>query len=129
MRAVLACSIAFALLLTGCGKSGGIQSKAAIQAAIENHLRQRPNVILSNMTLEVQDVRFDGDKAATEVNFRSKQAPDLVVRVRYMLRRAGDHWEVESSSPIGGMSGSPHGSGGGAAPTPVPSTPTPQPSH
>jgi hypothetical protein len=129
MRAVLVCSVGLALVLTGCGKSGGIQSKAAVQAAIENHLRQRPSLMLDNMTLDLQDVKFDGDKAVTEVKFRSKQAPDLAVGVRYILRRAGDHWEVESSSPIRGMSGTPHGSGGGATPAPTPSTPAPQPSH
>jgi hypothetical protein len=129
MRAVPVCSLGLALVLTGCGKSGGIQSKAAVQAAIENHLRQRPSLMLNNMTLEVQDVKFDGDRAMTEVTFRSRQAPALAVRVRYVLRRAGDHWEVESSSPTSGMGANPHGSGGGSTPAPRPSTPALQPSH
>jgi len=129
MRLVLACVAGLALVLSGCSKLGGSQSKAAIQAAIERHLQQRPKVMLNNMTLEVQDVKFSGDKAEAEVKFRSKQAPSLAVEVRYGLRKVGDQWEVESSSPSSGTGGNPNGDAGGAAPTPRPTEPALQPSH
>ena len=129
MRSALAGLVGVALVLSACSKSGGIQSKAAIQAAIERHLQGRPNVSLNNMTVDVQDVRFDGDRAEAEVKFRSKQAPDLTVDVHYVLRRVGDRWEVESSSVRRGMGGSPHGAAGGSMPSPAPATPTLQPSH
>jgi hypothetical protein len=74
--------------------------------------------MLTNLTLEVQDVTFTGDTAQAEVKFRSKQSPNLVVGVRYLLRRVGDRWQVESSSPSSGMGASPHS--GAAAPPAAP---------
>ena len=118
MRFLSICLLGLLVLVGGCSKTGGLQSKAAVQTAIEAHLQQRPNLMLANMTLEVQEVKFSGDTAQADVQFRSKQSPNLVVGVRYMLRRAGDRWQVESSAPIGGMGTPPHG--GAPAPTPAP---------
>lgn len=120
MRVLIACLVGSILLTGGCNKAGSNDPKAAIQAAIEAHLKQRQNLMLTNMTLEVQDVKVTGDTAQAEVKFRSKQSTDLVVGVRYMLKRAGDAWQVESSSPTGGMGASPH-AGAGMSP-PVPNT-------
>lgn len=105
--AVFGTAVAFAL--SGCGRLGGINSKGAVQAAIEAHLKQRPGLALANMSTDVQDVKFDGDKATAQVMYQSKDVPDLKVEVLYTLRRAGDHWEVVSSTPVGGMGGNPHG--------------------
>jgi hypothetical protein len=121
--------VGLAVLLSACHKSASIQSKAAIQAAIETHLQGRPNVALNNMKIDVQDVKFDGDRAEAEVKFSSKKASDITVGVRYVLRRVGDRWEVESSSVRSGMEGSTHGSAGGGMPSPAPAAPTLQPSH
>jgi hypothetical protein len=136
MRLVMACLLGLGIVLTGCSRSKGPQTKEAVQAAIEAHLAQRQNLMLSNMTVEVQDVKFQGDTAEAQVNFRSKKASDLVVGVRYLLRRSGDTWKVESSSPTTGMGGaahggmgtSPHGGSEAAAP-PSAETPGPQSSH
>lgn len=137
MRFVLASLLGLGVVLTGCSTSKGPETKEAVRAAIEAHLAQRKNVVLSNMTLEVQDVKFTGDTAEAQVNFRSKQASDLVVGVHYLLRRSGDTWKVESSSPTSGMGGATHG-GTGTSPhgesevMPAPSTtetPPPQSSH
>jgi uncharacterized protein YhdP len=102
-----------------------------VQEAIEEHLRQQPNVVFQNMTVEVGDVTFNGDTAEAQVKFRSKQAPDLAVGMVYKLRRAGNGWQVVSTSTASMPGTSPHG--GAAAPMPPPSTsPTniaPQPSH
>jgi hypothetical protein len=132
MRFLLACLVGVGITLTGCSRSSGPQSKEAVQAAIEAHLAQRKNVMLSNMTLEIQDVKFSGDTAEAQVNFRSKQATDLVVGVHYVLRRSGDTWTVESSSPTSGMGGAPHGSMGTSPhgeSAPTTETPAPQSSH
>lgn len=137
MRFLLACSMGLGLAVSGCSKAGGPPPKAAIQTAIEAHLQQRQNVMLSNMTLEVLDVKLSGETAEAQVNFRSKQAPELVVGVRYILRRTGDTWKVESSSPTSGMGASPHegtgmsphGEGGGATAPSTTDTPAPQSSH
>jgi hypothetical protein len=134
-RAVLACLAGLALLSGGCNR---MNSKSAIQAAIEAHLKQRPGLALSNMTTDVQEVKFDGDKAAAQVTFQSKENPELKVEVRYVLRRDGDHWAVESSTPVGGMGTNPHsgagapGANGGASlsvPANPPGVPAPRPSH
>lgn len=129
MRSVLVCLVGLTLVGSGCSKSGGTQSKEAVQAAIERYLQKQSNLALSNMTLEVQDVKFQGDRAEAEVKFRSKQAPDLAVGVHYVLRRAGEQWEVQSSAASSGMGGTPHGGAAGPAPAPPPSGPPLQPSH
>ncbi|HEV2348838.1 MAG TPA: hypothetical protein VG028_03225 [Terriglobia bacterium] len=124
--------------LCGCSRFAGINSKSAVQAAIEAHLKQRPGLALSNMSTEVQDVKFDGDTANAQVVYVSKDSPDLKVEVRYVLRRQGDHWEVVSSTPVGGVNGNPHGGvavppSPGMPPQTVPATPSavppPQASH
>jgi hypothetical protein len=134
MRPLLVCSVGLAFVFAGCGRSGGTQSKQAIKAAIEQHLQQRANVVYNNMTFEVQDVKFNGDRAEADARFRSKQAPEVTVNVHYLLKKVGDHWQVESSSAMGGMGGA-HGMGGAAGTegsphgTPPPSQPEPEPSH
>jgi hypothetical protein len=121
MRGLVACIVVLALVLAGCSRTGERQSKAAVQAAIEAHLQQRQNLLLANMTLEVQDVKFAGDTAQAEVKFRSKQSPDLAVDVHYTLHRAGERWQVESSSATTGMGMSPHGGRVESPASPVPS--------
>jgi len=111
-------------MLVGCGRFWGHDSKSAIQAAIDAHLKQQPGLALANMSTEVEAVKFDGDKATAQVVFQSKEAPELKVEVRYTLRREGDHWEVESSTPMGGQGGNPHGPGVGAGQMPPQSMPT-----
>ena len=116
---------------SACNWFSGVHSKAAVQEAIEEHLKQRPNVVLQNMTVEVGEVAFSGDTAEAQVKFRSKQAPNMAVGVQYKLRRAGNGWKVESASAASMPGTTPHGNTAG--PTPSPSTnPTdigPQPSH
>ncbi len=134
MRLLLAAGVGLALVLSGCSRS--TQSNAAIQAAIERHLQSQKNLALNNMTMEVQNVKYTGDKADADVQFQSKQSPSTAVGVHYILQRSGDDWEVISSAPTtGGTGGSPHGVGGGGAgggmpmPPPAPPQAQPQPSH
>ena len=132
MRAAVMSLVVLGLAgLAACHRLGGIHSKAAVQEAIEEHLKQQPNVFFQNMTVEVGDATFSGDTAEAQVKFRSKQAPNLAVGVVYKLRRAGNGWQVESASSITMPGTTPHG--GTTAPAPPPSaTPggiAPQPSH
>jgi ketosteroid isomerase-like protein len=113
-----------------CRKLGGIDSKAAVQQAIEEHLKQQPNVFFQNMTIELGDVTFSGDTALAQVKFRSKQAPSMAVGIVYRLRKTGDRWRVESTATASTPGTTPHG--GAAAPMPPPPTNPgvgPQPSH
>jgi len=129
MRSMVLCLVGAALVLSGCNRSGGVQSKTAIQEAIERHLQKQSTVLLDNMTVEVQDVNFEGDRANADVKFRSKQSPDVIVGRRYVLRRVGGQWQVESSSSSGGM-GNPHGGPMSPQPTAPSTAPVgPQPSH
>ena len=132
MRAVI-----MSLLVLGvagsaaCNRLSGVHSKAAVQEAIEEHLKQQPKVVFQNMTVEVGDVVFSGDTAEAQVKFRSKQAPNLAVGVLYKLRRSGNGWNVESASTIGMTGTTPHGNTAGPMPSPT-ANPTdigPQPSH
>jgi hypothetical protein len=129
MRGLAACVVIFGVVLAGCSKTGERQAKAAVQAAVEAHLQQRQNLMLTNMTLEVQDVNFTGDTAQADVKFRSKQSPNIVVSVRYTLRRARDRWQVESSSPSSGMDASPHRGPTAPSSAPAPAQTPLQPSH
>jgi len=129
MRLQLSWLVCLAVLASGCSRAGKSQSNAAIQEAIEGYLQKQSNVMLSNMTVEVKQVRIDGDRATADVNFRSKQSPDLVMGRHYVLRQVDGQWQVESSSSPGGMGG-PHG----GPPMPQPAAPSatqvaPQPSH
>jgi hypothetical protein len=114
-----------------CHRSSGANSKAAVQEAIEEHLKQRSNVVFQNMTVEVGEVTFNEDTAQAQVRFRSKQAPNLAVGVVYKLRRVDNGWQVESTSAATMPGTTPHGNT--AAPMPSPSTNPhgvgPQPSH
>ena len=113
-----------------CHKLGGIDSKGAVQQAIEEHLKQQPNVFFQNMTVELGDVTFRGDTAIAQVRFRSKQAPTMAVGIVYRLRKTGDKWRVESTATASMPGTTPHGST--TAPMPPPSTTPgvgPEPSH
>lgn len=129
MRGLVACTVVLVVVLPGCNKTGEQQSKAAVQAAIEAHLQQRQNLVLANMTLEVQEVKIAGDTAQAEVKFRSKQSPELAVSVHYTLRRAGERWQIESSSATTSMGTSPHAGGVESPASPASSGSELKPSH
>lgn len=129
MRA-LALTIAsvIGIAAVGCHR---LDSKPAVQAAIEEHLKRRPGLVLENMTMELEEVKFNGETAEARVKFLSKQAPGSFVEVRYTLRQEGGRWEVESSSPLGAMA-NPHAGSGAlstAPPGTAPAAPQPAPSH
>jgi hypothetical protein len=79
----------------------------AIPPAIKNHVRNLPQGVFSNMDLEVEEVKFHGDTAEAYVRFRSPNVTELIIRQRYLLRKSGDHWQVESRQPANGGSKSP----------------------
>lgn len=109
MRRLLGLILISSLALCGCKGGSKAESKEAIQKAVEAYIAQRQNLTLANMSLEVAEVKFEGETAAAEVKFRSKQSSSLVVTIHYKLKRQGDGWQVETSSPASGSSGSPHG--------------------
>lgn len=140
MRYFLAGVLSLAVVFGACSKSGESGSEREVGAALNQHLQKKGNLSLDNMTIDIQSVKINGDSAEAQVRFQSKEKPDLAVAIHYVLRRAGDHWEVESSSPQGGMGSDPHqsagaagGLGGGEAlappASPAPGEAKPQSSH
>ena len=127
MRLLATCFAVSVLAWSGCSHTDSLHSKEAVKAAIEAHLQQRADVLYGSTTLEVQDVKFSGDTALVQATFRSKRSSQISVGVNYTLHRAGDHWEVDRSTPAGGMGASPHGAGSTAQPSAP--APTPQSSH
>jgi hypothetical protein len=109
MRTLVVFCFISSLTLAGCSSSRQLESKEAVQKAIEAYLAQRQNLTLSNMNMEVAEVKFEGETATAEVKFQSKQNSSLAVNVHYKLKRRGDKWEVESTTPAAGSGGSPHG--------------------
>jgi hypothetical protein len=139
MRNALAGAIVLAMA-TAASCSKGINSKSAVERAIEAHLERNSSLTLNAFTSEISDVKFEGDNAEAVVKFKSKRVPHMSVQVRYALRKDGDHWVVQSSSAMGG---NPHGGvpqsqdqgshareDHGLPSTPPPSSgPQPMPSH
>ena len=84
-----------------------IAATLAIPPAIKDHVRNLPQGVFSNMDLEVEEVKFHGDTAEAYVRFQSPNVSELVIRQRYVLRKSGDHWLVESRQPANGASKAP----------------------
>jgi hypothetical protein len=135
MKFLMAGILGVALVSSACSKPAETAQEREVHAALEAHLQKKGNLALNNMTMEIQSVKINGDTADAQVRFQSKQKPELAVGIHYVLRRAGDHWEVESSSPIAGMGADSHQSAetpSTASPAPNTSQPagtTPEPSH
>jgi hypothetical protein len=140
MRNALVCAILLTMT-TSASCNRGINSRSAVEKAIEAHLERNSSLALNAFTTEISDVKFEGDNAEAVVKFESKQTPHMSVQLRYTLRKEGDHWVVQSSS---GMGGNPHGGGmpqsqdqganphedfGVPATRPPSSEPQPKPSH
>jgi hypothetical protein len=135
MRFLVAGILGVALLCGACSKSGETAQEREVRAALESHLQKKGNLALNNMNMEIQNVKITGDTAEAQVRFQSKQKPELAVGIHYVLRRAGDHWEVESSSPVVGMGADSHQAAetpstpGGTPATSTPAGATPEASH
>ena len=125
MRYVMLCLAILSVIVTAACKR--LETKASIQEAIDAHLKQRADLMMSGMTTDVLDVHFHGDTADADVRFQSKQSAATSVTIRYTLRKAGDHWEVVSSSQAhGSMGTNPHEMPPASA---TPTQPAPQASH
>lgn len=111
-----------------------MNSKEAIEQAVEKHLHENSHLMLNSFTTHFQKVTLKGDTAEALVEYQSKNLPRLTVAVRYVLRRVGGEWQVISSSSAGGQAMSPanpHGGAGMESDTGAPpqSVPAPVPSH
>jgi hypothetical protein len=121
---ILGLSVLAVIVAAGCKH---LETKAAVKEAIDAHLKQRADLMMSGMTTEVLNVQFHGDTADADIRFQSKQSAAMSVTIRYTLRKANDHWEVVSSSRAhGAMGTNPHAIPGTSA---TPTKPAPEASH
>jgi hypothetical protein len=109
-----------AVALTGAACQRQDNSNAAIERAIQDHLRQRSDLAMGQMVMELQQAQVEGDHAEAEVVFRTMTDPPAQMGYHYQLRREGNTWRVEGGSP---SAGDPAHSGAGQAPGPGPSLP------
>jgi hypothetical protein len=124
MRMFLLIITGLSLAASACHKGANLDSTQAVQQAIEAHLKNSSNLRMDQFTTEIENVEYKGDTANALVRFRSKQVSQFTVEVRYALKRAGDHWEVTSSSAVSGQGMNAHGNMTGSAPaSPPPQNP------
>jgi hypothetical protein len=107
--------LAAALLLASCNRAP--ESKDAVRAAVMDHLAKNTGLDVSSMTVDVGDVKFEGDKAMAAVSFRPKSSPDAGMTMNYSLERRGGKWVVAKRPEGGGH--------GGGMPPPQPGTEMP----
>jgi hypothetical protein len=79
-----------------------LSATLAIPPAIKDHVRNLPQGVFNNMDLEVEEVKFHGDTAEAYVKFQSPNVKELVIHQRYILRKSGVQWQVESRQPANG---------------------------
>ena len=133
MKWIIAGILGVTVLFGACSKSNSAQEQE-VRAAVDAHLQKKSNLALNNMDMKVESVKVNGDNADAQVKFTSKENSQLAVTIQYSLRRAGDHWEVVSSTPMGGGSHQSMGETSEGAPNPhggasTSPTPAPEASH
>jgi hypothetical protein len=84
------------------GSAQDLTATLAIPPVIKDHVRSLPQGVFHNMALEVEEVKFHGDTAEAYVRFRSPSVTELIIRQRYLLRKSGERWQVESRLPANG---------------------------
>jgi hypothetical protein len=82
------------IVLAGCG-SRGIQNEAAVRQGVMDYLRQRSDLNLNSMQVDVTSVSFRQDEADATVAFRPKGAGGSGMQMRYTLERQGNRWVVK----------------------------------
>ena len=114
MRALLALCLVLPPTV-GCSRQAPVNDRADVERAIQEYVNSRPILSPSAMSMEVQQVTFQGDLAAeATVLFHSREEPRSSVVLRYVLKRTGSrNWVVERDKTKGTTS-TPPGAGGGA---------------
>jgi len=99
------------LAVIGAASCHKVDSNAAIQAAVENHLRRNSHLMLNSFTTHFEKVSQNGDTAQAMVKYQSKNLPKVAVEESYGLKKIDGQWQVVSSSSASGQMtnpGNPH---------------------
>jgi hypothetical protein len=82
-----------------------------------DHLSKNSGLDVNSMTVEVREVKYEGNKATASVAFRPKASADAGMSMNYTLERSGSKWVVNKRGDSGGHgSGLPDGSSPQASP-------------
>jgi hypothetical protein len=89
--------LGLAIAAGGCQRL--MNQDAAIQKAIRDHLTERSDLDMTKMTLEMHEVKVNGDKATAEVVFRTTTEPPAQMNYHYDLHRESGLWKVDTGRP------------------------------
>jgi hypothetical protein len=125
-RSLLYLLLATALFVTaGCKKAG--ENKEAVKEGVVQHLSKNAALDVNSLTIDVTDVKFQGDEATAAVSIKPKSAPEQGMNMSYTLVRKGEKWEVKGKAAgHGGGAGMGGGTGAPPAEAPAPGTPEPK---
>jgi hypothetical protein len=117
-KLTVVCSLLLLSSFVGCSATEQ-DSTASVQQAVERHLSARTDLDPGNLTVTVENVNFEGDRATAAVTIQARKDPQAKMQMTYHLRKAGDGWEVEPQASGAGAHG-----GGMTAPetAPMPET-------
>ena len=96
----------------GCNRAPE-NNKEAVRQAVTEHLSKNAALDMNQLTLDVADVKFQGNEATANVSIKPKSAPDQGMTMAYTLERQGDKWQVKGR-------GAGHGGGGMGMPGGMP---------
>jgi hypothetical protein len=103
-RGPLILAIATALAVVGCSRAP--ENKEAVRDAVTEHLAKNAALDMNQLTVDIGDVKFQGNEATASVAIKPKSAPDQGMTMSYTLERRGDKWQVKGR-------GAGHGGGTG----------------
>ena len=112
MRALLALCLLLTVV-TGCARQAPVNDRADVEKAIQDYVNSRPILSPSAMSMEVEQVSFQGDQAEATVLFHGREQVQSGVALRYVLKRTGSRtWVVEPDKTRGITSAPPRAGGG-----------------
>lgn len=80
--------------------------------AVETYLTGAKGIELKNVTVEIANLKKEGETVLCEVNVALKENPQQKFTYKYTLKQEAGKWKVASSEPVGGShAGKPMGQG------------------
>jgi hypothetical protein len=106
-------AVASALVIVGCSRAP--ENRDAVREAVTEHLSKNAALDMNQLTVDIADVKFQGNEATASVAIKPKSAPEQGMTMSYTLERRGDKWQVKGrgAGHGGGM-----GTEGGMDPQP-----------
>ena len=123
-RSLLYLLLGTVLLATAACKKAG-ENKEAVREGVVQHLTKNAALDVNSLTIDVTDVKFQGDEATAAVAIKPKSAPDQGMTMSYTLVRKGEKWEVKGKA-AGHGGGAGMGAPPAAAEPPAAGTPEPK---